>query len=95
MMRKFLLAATALLPMLSGGCVSTIASVVTAPVKVAGKAVDWSTTSQDEADRNYGRKARKQEAREGRERKKAKQACPKDDRDCAYEGYRAGDYEPR
>jgi hypothetical protein len=61
------------LPML-GGCVSTVGSVVTAPFKVAGKAADWATTSQDESDRNYGRKMRKQEAREGKElRKRQKQ----------------------
>jgi hypothetical protein len=34
-----------------GGCISTVGRVVTAPVKVAGKAVDWTTTSRDEADR--------------------------------------------
>ena len=95
MMRKLLLATAALLPMLSGGCVSTIASVVTAPVKVASKAVDWTTTSQDESDRNYGRKARKEEAREGRERKKSKQACTNVERDCGYDGYRVGDDETR
>lgn len=46
-----------------GGCVSTVGKVVTAPVKVAGKAVDWTTTSQDEADRNRGRATRKAEER--------------------------------
>ena len=48
---------------LLGGCVSTIATVVTAPVKVAAKAADWATTSQDEADRNRGRAERKAEER--------------------------------
>ena len=33
------------------GCVSTVKSVVTAPVKAVGQVADWSTTSQDEADR--------------------------------------------
>ncbi len=62
-----------------GGCVRTVASVVTFPVKAAGQGVDWATTSQDEADRNYGRKVRKQEAREGREAKKrAKQQAERD-----------------
>ena len=45
------------------GCVSTVTSVATAPFKVAGKAADWATTSQDEADRNRGRKLRKAETR--------------------------------
>lgn len=53
-----------LLPvLLLSGCVSTVASVVTAPFKVAGKAVDWTTTSQSEADRNRGRAIRKAEER--------------------------------
>lgn len=46
-----------------GGCISTVGKVVTAPVKVAGKAVDWTTTSRDEADRNRGREIRKAEER--------------------------------
>ena len=82
-----------LLPLASAGCVSTAASIVKAPFQVAGKAVDWTTTSQDEADRNYGRKMRKQEAKEGRERKQAAEQCRKhpDDQDaCRYSGYRAG-----
>lgn len=49
-----------------GGCISTAAAVVKAPFQVAGQTADWLTTSQDESDRNYGRKMRKQEAREGR-----------------------------
>lgn len=43
------------------GCVSTIASVATAPFKAVGKAADWATTSQSEADRNRGRAIRKAE----------------------------------
>lgn len=91
-MRKLLIAA-ALLPLVAGGCVRTVASVATAPFKVAGQAADWATTSQDEADRNYGRKMRKQEAQEGRERRKAYKECrARGGEDCArYEGYRAGD----
>ena len=89
-MRKIVLAAF-VLPLLSGGCVRTVASVVTAPVKIVSKGVDWTTTSQSEADRNYGKKMRKQEEREGKERKKAAQACKKDPNACGqYEGYRAG-----
>lgn len=80
----------ALLPILSGGCVRTVASVVTAPVKVVGKGVDWTTTSRSEADRNYGRKMRKQEAREGKERRRWQENCRKNP-DCPpYDGFRAG-----
>ena len=82
------------LPLLAGGCLSTVGTIVTAPVKVASKAVDWSTTSQSESDRNRGRKARKQEEREGRERKAHDKACKKDPANCGpYTGYRAGDPE--
>ncbi len=73
MMRLFLLAPIALL----GGCLSTIGTVITAPVKVAAKAADWATTSQDEADRNRGRVIRKAE-------QKARKACRREV---------AGDYE--
>ena len=61
------------------GCVSTVASVVTAPFKVAGKAADWATTSQSEADRNRGRTIRKAEER-------ARKECKRDvDSDLARE----------
>lgn len=64
----FVLSAALLLP----SCIAkTALDVATMPVKATGQAADWATTSQDEADRNYGRKMRKQEAREARERKKA------------------------
>lgn len=91
-MRKGIIFAVALLPLVSGGCVAKTAfDIVTMPVKAAGQAADWATTSQDEADRNYGRKMRKQEAKEGRERKEREQECRKKRSDCApYDGYRAG-----
>ena len=54
---------------LLAGCVSTVGTIVTAPVKVVSKGVDWATTSQDEADRNRGREMRKQEKREREERR--------------------------
>ncbi|MBD8547538.1 hypothetical protein [Sphingomonas sp. CFBP 8760] len=74
-----------------GGCVSTAASIVKAPFQVAGKAVDWTTTSQEESDRNYGRKMRKAEAREGKERRDWERECRRHPDDCrAYDGYRAG-----
>jgi len=56
---------------LLAGCVSTVGTVVTAPFKVAGKAADWATTSQDEADRNRGRAIRKAEERARRDCKRA------------------------
>jgi hypothetical protein len=59
-MRRFLFPAAALLPLLAGGCAAKTAfNVVTFPVKATSKAIDWTTTSQSEADRNAGRKARK------------------------------------
>lgn len=86
-MRK-LLSTVLILPLASGGCVSTAASVVKAPFQVAGKAVDWTTTSQEEADRNYGRKMRKAEAREGKERREWEKRCRKDPDGCGpYDGY--------
>lgn len=48
------------------GCIArTVASVVTAPVRIAGKAVDLATTSQSEADEKRGRDLRLQEQRLG------------------------------
>jgi hypothetical protein len=64
------LTALALSTVMLGGCVSTVASVVTAPVKIVAKGADWATTSRDEADRNRGRKIRKAEER-------ARKACRK------------------
>ena len=69
----------ALLAALSlSGCVGAVKSVVTAPVKAAGQVADWSTTSQEEADRNRGREMRKRQERVGkltRERDKAAKKC--------------------
>ncbi len=88
-MRKSVLAFPLCLPLLTGGCIAKTAfDVVTLPVKATGQVIDWTTTSQEEADRNYGRKMRKQEAAEGREmkrrdkpaRKEAKRADRDDDR---------------
>lgn len=77
------------LPILAGGCVSTAAAIVKAPFQAAGQVVDWSTTSQEESDRNYGRKIRKQEAREGKERREYEKQCRKDpDGDECRRGYR-------
>ena len=77
--------AAPLLLLVLPGCVRTVASVVTAPVRATGQVIDWTTTSQDEADRNYGRKMRKQEAREGREMKRQEKERR---RQCREAGYR-------
>ena len=93
-MRK--LVVLAVLPLATGGCLSTVGSVVTAPVRVVGKAVDWTTTSQSEADRNYGKKMREAEEREGRERRAWEKTCRKDPANCGpYDGFRAGGGQPR
>ncbi len=88
------------LPLATGGCVKTVASVVKAPFQAAGQVVDWTTTSQDEADRNYGRKMRKKEAREAasaanmRSSAASIRAMPAESAGPAqpkgYDGYRAG-----
>lgn len=81
-MRKTVIAVVALLPLLAGGCLAkTAVNVATLPVRATSKAVDWTTTSQSEADRNYGRKMRKQEAREGRELKRQYKECRAQNRD--------------
>jgi hypothetical protein len=73
----------ALLPVLAGGCVARTAfNMATLPVKATAKAVDWTTTSQDEADRNRGRAARKQEQRDAKERRKAEKRCRQHPDDC-------------
>ena len=88
-MRKVIM--VAFLPFLAGGCVRTVTGVATAPFKAAGKVDDRSTTSQEEADRNYGRKMRKAEAREGKERRAWEKQCRKDPENCGpYTGYVAG-----
>ncbi len=61
--------------LLLGGCLSTAANIITAPVRAVGQVVDWTTTSQSEADRNLGRRVREREAQIGRlERDRARQA---------------------
>ena len=60
-----------LLPALLSGCVASIAAdVVTAPIRVAGKVVDATTTSQAEADQKRGREARKAEKKARKEAKR-------------------------
>ncbi|MET0372168.1 MAG: hypothetical protein ABW039_12430 [Sphingobium sp.] len=86
-MKKIIICTLPLMMLTLPGCVRTVASVVTAPLRAGAQAADWATTSQDEADRNYGRKMRKQEAEEGKARKKAEKErikqCRRDGgRDC-------------
>jgi uncharacterized protein YlxW (UPF0749 family) len=69
----------------TGGCVRTIADVVTAPVKIVSKTADVLTTSQSEADERRGRELRQREERLGKlERKRSKlaQRCRDDDEGC-------------
>ncbi|KKW91017.1 hypothetical protein [Sphingobium chungbukense] len=84
MTRIMILAAPALMLILPGCIARTAANVVTLPVRAGGQVVDWSTTSQEESDRNYGRKMRKQEAREARERKKEEQRRRRECREAGY-----------
>ena len=66
-MRLHLLIIAATAPLLLGGCLArTAVDVVTAPVRVAGKAVDLATTSQSEADEARGRDIRRREEQLGR-----------------------------
>jgi len=74
-MRRKMVAAIALAwaPLL-GGCVAHAAyDVATLPVRAGSKVVDWTTTSRSEADRNLGRRVRKQRERDAKQaRKEAK-----------------------
>ncbi len=67
-MRIMGMLATAGVMLATGGCVSTVANVVTAPVKLAGKAVggtvDLMTTSEKEKDEKYVRQMRKRDEAE-------------------------------
>jgi hypothetical protein len=62
----------------TSGCISTVKTVVTAPFKVVGQTADWATTSQDEADRNRGRKDRKTDRREAKERREQEKQARRD-----------------
>jgi outer membrane murein-binding lipoprotein Lpp len=74
---RLLILAVVTAPLLAG-CISAVKTVVTAPVKAVGQVADWSTTSQDESDRNRGREMRKREEELGklsRQRDKAAEKC--------------------
>ncbi|MEL7187994.1 MAG: hypothetical protein AAGK17_00460 [Pseudomonadota bacterium] len=73
---------------LSGCLARTAANIVTAPVRVASKAVDVATTSQSEADENRGREIRKREEKLGkleREYRKQSEKCQDGDREACGE----------
>jgi isocitrate lyase len=71
----------AVLPLLSGCIVGTVAStavdVVTLPVKAVSAGVDAVTTSQKEADEKRGREARKQDEERGKQVRLAGERCRK------------------
>lgn len=74
-----------MLPVLLGGCLQTAGAIITAPVKLVAKTADWVTVSQDEADRNRGRKLRhaeeeqaKHERKMAKERRKAEREARRD-----------------
>ncbi|RVQ67719.1 hypothetical protein EKN06_07255 [Croceicoccus ponticola] len=72
-------------PLLGGCLAKTALDVVTAPVRVASKAVDLATTSQSEADEKRGREIRKREEQIGKlERRQAKEMklCNEGDEDA-------------
>jgi hypothetical protein len=82
-----------LLPAALSGCVvgtvaKTAVTAVTLPVKAASYGVDKLTTSQAEADRNAGRKLRKQDEDRGKLYRDAMQRCrsgrPLPTDDCGY-----------
>lgn len=92
-MRKSVLTFVLCVPLLAGGCIAKTAfDVVTLPVKATGQVVDWTTTSQEEADRNYGRKMRKQEAAEGREMRRRDKEARKEAKRAARDAERDDDY---
>lgn len=70
---------------LSGCIARTAVDVVTAPVRAGAQIVDWTTTSQDEADRSLGREVRRREEAIGRlerQRREAAEECEDGDEDA-------------
>ena len=77
--------ALALLAFPLGGCLATAVAgatvaAVKAPFQIAGAGVDAMTTSQEEADRNRGKAARKAEEQAEKDAKKAEKAQHKAER---------------
>lgn len=76
-----------LVPFLGGCLAKTALDVATAPVRMAGKAVDVATTSQSEADEKRGREIRRREERVGqlqRSYDKNMRHCDDGDRAACY-----------
>lgn len=70
------------LALLLSGCLArTAVDVVSLPVHAVGKAVDWTTTSQAESDRNRGRMMRKEEARMRKEQRKEARERAREERE--------------
>ena len=77
-MRRLIVLATVALPL--AGCISTATSIITAPVRAVGQVADWTTTSQEESDRNLGRAMREREEQLGRlQRRRAREVERCDD----------------
>ncbi|WP_288458574.1 hypothetical protein [uncultured Sphingomonas sp.] len=80
-----LAAAIVLLPAATG-CVRTVAGVVTAPVRLAGKAVggtvDMMTTSEKEKDEKYVRQMRKRDEAEAKAQREREKECRKHPERC-------------
>ncbi len=68
---------------LQGCAAKLVETVVEAPFKVAGAAVDAVTTTQKEADLKRGRAMRKAEEREAKAQKKANKQAKKDEKRAA------------
>ena len=85
-MNKMMMLVAPLMLLALPGCIAkTALDIATMPVRAGAQAADWATTSQDEADRNYGRKMREQEARDGKARKKADKERRRQCRDAGYD----------
>lgn len=83
--------AAACLSLSLSGCVAHAAyDVATLPVRAGSKVVDWSTTSRSEADRNLGRKTRKQQERQAKEDRKAAREQAKQQREARRSADRSG-----
>lgn len=85
MTRPLIALALLTVPLAVGGCISTVGKVVTAPVRIAGSAVDMATTSQSEADEKRGREMRKRDEKIGklqRQYQRHLKECDRGDRDA-------------
>lgn len=87
MKRHTALLALLVVPVLSGCLAKTAVGVVTAPVRIASKGVDWATTSQSEADEKRGREIRRREEALG----KVQRSYEKHRRQCENGDQRACD----